>query len=149
MEEFLHQKAAPGVHGSMNMVHVVLEELDFPCQLQHGMVPGVQTPSSRLPQTQRNEISPCQREKCDSCNVLPSDLNAIRWLIQQKSADCQKVLFLDSNCDCTHWLLLLSFPPNSLVFPAKHVSNSLHYWVVSYLLSPGFPSDLSLIFVLL
>lgn len=33
------------------------------------------------------------REKCDSCNVLPSDLNAMRWLIQQSSQETARKSF--------------------------------------------------------
>lgn len=46
-----------------------------------------------------SEISLCQWE-CDACNVLSSDLNAIRRVIPQSSQHtARKILSLDSNCD--------------------------------------------------
>lgn len=95
--------SSPGCSSQCTWRHAtVLEELNFPCQLQHK---GYQLHPSGYHRHKGSEISLCQQEKCDACNVLSSDLNAIRRLIQQSSQQtARKIIFLDGNCgrtDCS------------------------------------------------
>lgn len=90
-----------------------------------------------------SEINLCQWEKCDPCNVLSSALNAIRWLIQQSSQQtARRVLFLDSNCDCTNFSFhpflqtLLVFLPST--WARTFASRS---FLTSYLLAFSPPWD--------
>lgn len=75
------------------------DTLNFPCQLQQK---SYQLHPLGYHRYKRSENSFCQWEKCDVCNVLSSDLNAIRWLTQQSSRQtARKILLLDGNCDRT------------------------------------------------
>ena len=79
--------------------HAVLEELNLLRQLQHK---GYQLHLLGYHRQKGSEIGLCQQEICDACNVLSSDLNAIRRLIQQSSQQiARKILFLDGNWDRT------------------------------------------------